>query len=156
MVQRHLNGESYGAIAADFGLSAGFVGRVVRAAGVTARQRAKARASAALVDWQCSRCGRNEQRTLRRAEAAVCAFGCRPTPQQQPDAAALIDAMQTLAQRIGRTPSQAALYAANDMPSCADYVRVFGSLRAAQGAAGLTPNRRGWGGRLDPQQEDAQ
>jgi hypothetical protein len=65
----------------------------------------------------------------------------------------LLDELAALAERLGRTPNQLDINADPDTPCHVTYVRRFGSIRAAQIAAGLEPNGVGGAGHRPRTQE---
>ena len=55
----------------------------------------------------------------------------------------LVEVLQKVAARLGHTPCERELRAAPEVPAHSSFVKVFGSLRAAQRRAGLKPNAQG-------------
>lgn len=146
-VRRHVGGESLTAIAATLGVSRERVRQIVRRAGVPlsvtapiARSARKEVRDRCRVPFSCRCCGRVELvvPSDSRRTGGYCSRTCRRTEKR----AELLKHLRALADRMGVTPGQDAINRAGP-PSHVDYVRYWGSIRAAQQAAGLTPNSRG-------------
>lgn len=124
-------------ISAVVGVSRERVRQIVRSQGVTRLE------SRVLMQVKrrryCVRCG---VPFLPRARTSrFCGVACAAENSRHDDAD-MIRYMQDLAARLGRTPTKVDLDEAGP-PSVLSYQKHFGSLRAAQAAAGLVPNGRG-------------
>lgn len=140
LVKMHLSGMTLSAVGETVGLSRERVRQRVRQAGVTSEQTREIQRQSYHKAWiprTCETCGK-EWRTRSSIHPRFCSRRCVEVDQRlKPDD--LLDWLRTLARRLGRTPSQNDLNAA-DGPSHTTYYSHFGSLRAAQEQAGLKPN----------------
>ncbi len=125
-----------------FGVTRERVRQIVRRAGV-GRDVTSAnfafRSEADLVDMVCEECGS----VTRRQPSSVrqfCSWRCSGKSKTITSAHALRE-LRRLALMLGNTPGMMDLVA--PWPTHTIYYRLFGSLRAAQDIAGLTPNKRG-------------
>lgn len=133
------------------GLTRERVRQIVRRAGVTVAESREAMRRAAMVETVCEECGVPvERRDSQVGRAAYCSPICgnrsRGRQLRVWTEDSLTAHLRSLADRLGRTPSQHDVNR-HSPPSHMSFVRRFGSLRNAQRAAGLTPNRRNAEGR---------
>lgn len=93
--------------------------------------------------WTCSVCGKQERVAPYYARVRkVCGKSCAGKLRIRWFKPELIACLQALADELGHTPSMNDINAVSP-PNHMSYVQNFGSIRAAQEAAGLVPNRRG-------------
>ena len=95
------------------------------------------------ISWVCSACGATKR--FRHEEARrrkVCSYQCSGKLKTRWNRPMLIDYLQQLAADLGHTPSIGDINLAGP-PDHMTYVRNFGSICAAQEAAGLVPNAVG-------------
>jgi hypothetical protein len=89
----------------------------------------------------CVKCGIRFE-SSKRKERKFCSRDCVPLPKRHYTKEQLVEAMQTLARKVGRTPTQKDILA-HSPPQFSTFVRYFGTIQKAQEAAGLVPNKRG-------------
>lgn len=138
-------------IAREEGISYQRVQMLLRTAGVTAAQTREiqiGRVIAARVLVACAACGKTLRRvpSEARRERNYCSRACQGAGHRAAATirtANLLAALQRLARRLGHTPGLKEINADSDTPCHITYVRCFGSITAAQRAAGLLPNRQG-------------
>jgi hypothetical protein len=143
--RRYKAGETMEHVGESYGISRERVRQILGRAGVRSRRGGtKGHRRVEYVEWRCASCGKTEMRPPFRARARgrFCDHKCRSiflvgTPGM------MLAALAALAEHLGRTPSQADIHRDRDTPSHMTYVHHFGSLSAAQRAAGLTPNKVG-------------
>lgn len=144
-------------IAWEEGVTVERVRQILRRAGVTPEQtRAvqKARTDAMQETRPCAECadpvtrGPYHHTRERWFCSRECAAAYRGRERSIP-ADDLRTRLQNLAARLGRTPSQRDVNGDPDTPCHMTYVKVWGSFRAAQEAAGLRPRGRGEHGHTD-------
>ena len=142
------------------GISGERVRQILRRCGVTLEQSREAGRLARMVDLTCEACGAHFQRSAARAQRSAhhaCSLVCLRIWNGRRMAAAawtdaeLLEQLRELAALVDRTPSWRDVNAYGP-PSHMTYVKRFGSIRNAQTAAGLKPNRINadrstWGGR---------
>lgn len=139
IVRRYREGETMEAIGDDYGISRERVRVILARAGVESRGRKDYRGPR--VAWTCEQCGR-EREAVPSQVRRFCSRACAGAAKRADDDDLLV-ALQGLALRLGRTPSEEDMNADPSTPCHTTYVYRFGSLREAQERAGLTPNRVG-------------
>lgn len=132
-------------IGADHGISRERVRQIAKELGVSRNGRPPSRT----VAWRCEGCGatrdmipseaRRRKYCSRRCAVDSGAVGAK----RQYSDVYLLNALRGLATELGWTPGIADVNAREDLPSHTTYFNRFGSMRAAQEAAGLEPNQRG-------------
>lgn len=141
MVEEYKAGDTLESIGKRHGVSRQRVDQVLKKFGVERRAR-----GASKVTWRCAGCGREEAMVpgiARRRK--YCSTGCAKDHIQRKRVFSneeLVAFLHDLAGQLGHTPSLREINASTG-PSHTTYVYHFGSLRAAQIAAGLEPNRVG-------------
>lgn len=125
------------------------VRQLLRREGVTVEQTRAIALRRSLVPKNCERCGKAF--VVRRAKknqkhcSRTCAYAAKGERTAYPGGReGIIAKLRELAERIGRTPASNDLNSWDDMPSHSTVVRFFGSMSAAQEAAGFVPNKRGF------------
>lgn len=136
-------------IAERFALTRERIRQIVRKAGIAPSETQAVLHEGTMVEWACEVCGKEEQRERTDARARTCAGDCRSElmssiHRQYTDEEALAH-LAGLAERLGRTPTQVDINAA-DGPAHTIYNHRFGSLREAQRLVGLEPNEVGGAG----------
>ena len=133
-----------------FGISGQRVRWILKRAGVALRARADYRKR---VRWTCMVCGM--QNTLQPCIARsrkTCSTSCRSRLLTIWDRPKLIEELQQLAAELGHTPGLKEINHVSP-PDHMTYVRKFGSICAAQVAAGLVPNATGAPGHIARRQK---
>lgn len=142
IVRRYQDGETMEAIGGDYGITRERVRQILERAGVPRRQPKDWLSGRRVeyVTYACLACGQEHEcaPSRRIPKETFCDRECRTLYRRDQ----LIEDMQRLARRLGRTPGQPQINA-HAPPYHMDYYRYFGSVRAAQQAAGLTPNKIG-------------
>lgn len=147
IVFRHLCGETLTDLGRAYGISVERVRYIVRRAGVTVAESRAAYWDSAMITCECETCGETFERRatfVDRLGARFCSRACirGGGPPRTWSDEELLEHLRTLSRKLGRTPTANHLIA-HSPPSHVTYYERFGSLRAAQKAAGLEPNTLG-------------
>lgn len=144
IVKDYAGGLTMEEVGSKWGLSRERVRQILNAMGHTERNTRKG----PRVEFTCSGCGKvlwlrpSDIKKSRDRERKFCDGACRSRHQHTYSQQDLIRHMQKLAKELGRTPTQQDIQE-HGPPSHTTFHARFGSMIAAQEAAGLEPNTHG-------------